>query len=369
MVEAMICKNCGTESKHLIIIGASVLVVVGVVVALILILGGNSYESGEDFGVSGEMIPDDVLNDGPDDNGDADNGNEPTGNHPKGWPTYELPPGFPVYPGGQPEYILDDDGFFLTIYYTDRNSFEGYVDDLKAWGFEFDEPGSDGIYTGFAETWKITILFNENQDCTTFLLSENNPALRRIAGWPPDGLPSGFPVYPGGQPEHNFDGAFVAISIFDTDKNTFEGYMDDLRAWGFEFGEPEPDGSYEGYAEKCMLIIGFYDGPGITTIVFSEYDSASAFTAGWPADKLPPDFPVYPGGQLKYFLEGATVFISVDNTDKSTFEGYMDNLKAWGFEFSGQQSNGSYEGFTESWKLTIVFDKNIKHTAIVLSPD
>ena len=95
-----------------------------------------------------------------------DNGDKPDTSYSKGWPTDNLPTGFPVYPGGQPEYNIVGVYISIVITSTDKNTFEGYMDDLKAWGFEISEPDSEGFYTGLTQNWKLGIVFAEGINAT-----------------------------------------------------------------------------------------------------------------------------------------------------------------------------------------------------------
>ena len=115
----------------------------------------NDDNNNDDIGDNGD------ADNGDADNGDADNEDESTLEYTEGWPTDELPSGFPVYPEGQPRHAFEDANVLIIIGNTGKKAFEGYVADLEAWGFDFGEPISDGIYMGSAENFRLYINYNE----------------------------------------------------------------------------------------------------------------------------------------------------------------------------------------------------------------
>jgi len=358
----------GLSKKLMIIIGASALVVIGVVLVLIFAIGGSSNESEEFFDDGGDVDNNDNV-----DIGDVDNGDEPTANYPDGWPVDILPPGFPVYPEGDFE-DGSTDIVIIFIHNTSINTFEEYKKELEAWGFEFEEMDLSNLYYGVMSDWRIAYSFSESENTACISLAPNDadtgddPSINYTEGWPTDELPSGFPEYPGGKPAHALSSEYLHIKINDTDENNFEGYIADLKAWGFDFNQQEPDGSYKGYAEQWFIIIHFNDRLDTTFIVMSENNHTLGGTEGWPTDELPSGFPEYPGGKPKHNIDGPYVFITIEDTDKKTFEGYMADLKAWGFEFGEPDSDGVYMGFAENLQLIIVFAEDINFVNIGLGP-
>jgi len=210
------------------------------------------------------------------------------------------------------------------------------------------------------------------------------PAISDPDGWPTDHLPPDFPVYPNGEFEYFLhDKGVVVIAVDNTDKNAYEGYIDDLKAWGFKFEEPDPvvypDGYDDGYyifeTESWMLILSAapdFNRVSITLGPINDTDTgdgpATEYTKGWPTDELPAGFPVYPGGEPEYTIIGSHVLVFVANTDRNAFEGYMDTLIAWGFEFGAPDSKGEYIGYKENWEFTIIFLEDINFLSFGLGP-
>ena len=257
------------------------LIVLAVALALLLCTGCNNSnrtdddDSDEGLGVIviGGASDDDSSDDSNEISGDDSNVDNdiPGSDTPEEWPFDELPPGFPVYPGGEPSCTINTAGVHIYIYKTDRDACERYMDDLKAWGFEFGEPQSDGECKGYTEDWTISINFDASQLRTKLLLADSATAPGR-PGWPSDELPPGFPAYPGGDPIFILDEAGVFLNIYNTDKNTFEGYLDVLKAWGFEFGEPGSDGRLTGYSENWKIVTRFDENNSSTSFLLSPDD-------------------------------------------------------------------------------------------------
>ena len=199
-------------------------------------------------------------------------------------------------------------------------------------------------------------------------VDDDKPGSDTPEEWPFDELPTGFPVYPNGEPSCTINTAGVHIYIYNTDRDACERYMDDLKAWGFEFGEPQSDGECKGYTEDWTISINFDASQRRAKLLLADSDTAPG-RPGWPADELPTGFPVYPSGDPIFILDEAGVFLNIYNTDRNTFEGYLDALKAWGFEFNDPTSNGVYVGYTENWAIAIFHEDDYNHTYFGLEPD
>ena len=265
----------GLSKKLMIIIGAAALVVTGIVVVLIIALGGNSYESEEFFDVGGDEVPSVmyVL-------GEKRKISDVTVYSSKSADKIVVEYSVSDNQGDEMEEyagVLVDDFDFIAL---DEYDFSG----KRGSNFQFvkvSDEDDDHIVI-------VTIDFNNSGYTLTIERREgeihigpgdngnadngDEPDNNYIKGWPTDELPSGFPEYPGGQPKHGIDGEKVNIIIENTDKNSFEGYMADLEAWGFEFGEPISDGVYSGSAKDWKLILAITDDFGEAMIVLSPAD-------------------------------------------------------------------------------------------------
>jgi len=265
----------GLSKKHLIIIGAAALVVIGIVVVLIITLGGNSYESKEFFDVGGDEVPSVmyVL-------GEKRKISEVTVYSSKSADKIVVEYSVSENQGDEMEEYagaLVDDFDFIAL---DEYDFSG----KRGSGFRFvkvSDEDDDHIVI-------VTIDFNNSGYTLTIERREgelnigpgdngdtdngDEPDNGYIKGWPTDELPSGFPEYPDGQPKHGIDGAKVNIIIEDTGIKAFEGYMADLEAWGFEFGEPISDGVYNSSAKDWKLILAITEEFGEAMIVLSPAD-------------------------------------------------------------------------------------------------
>jgi len=122
-----------------------------------IVIGGTSDDNSGDKpdDNSGDKPKDDSGDKPEDDSGDKPDVDDPAIDIPEGWPVDNLPPGFPVYPNGEINDLSGEDYTFIVIHNTDQDTFKGYKAELEAWGFEFDEPSSNDIYTGFTDDWEI----------------------------------------------------------------------------------------------------------------------------------------------------------------------------------------------------------------------
>ena len=130
-----------------------------------IVIGGTSDDDSGDKPDDNDK-PDDKLDDNtgdlPDDNsGDKPDVDEPVIDIPEGWPVDILPPGFLVYPNGEVDDLSGEDYIFIVIHYTDQNTFEEYMTELEAWGFEFSALGTDGMYTGITDGWELGLSSTE----------------------------------------------------------------------------------------------------------------------------------------------------------------------------------------------------------------
>ena len=156
-----------------------------------------------------------------------------------GWPSSELPPGFPEYPNGYSSFAADNNGVVLVyIDETDKKTFDSYMDSLESLGFGFFLTNAENVYHGAGDDWTATIEFiqietGESGIFMKFIMGSSDPNLG----------PSRF-VWPDEIPEYP-DGAFevsleeernsVYIRISNTSRESCEEYVDILGKAGWEF--------------------------------------------------------------------------------------------------------------------------------------
>jgi len=181
-------------------------------------------------------------------------------------------------------------------------------------------------------------------------------------GWPAEGLPEGFPKYPGGDQYYEVDEYFVSVLILETDSNTFNDYMDSMKSFGFEF-EPAPDedGSYDARMGSWSLSLGFYEEWDAVIILVSDW--GPDFVSGeWPAE-----LPEYPDGStFVNNMDTGSIWISVDNTSKASMEQYFDILINAGWEHSPASENRSWDTF-EKGKLYLDITLKDDGTSLTLT--
>jgi len=291
----------GLSKKLMIIIGAAAVVVIGVVLVLLFVFSGNSYESEEFFDVGGDMVPsvmyvlgekreisevtvyssksaDKIVVEYSVSDNQGDEMEEYAGVLVDDFDFIALDEyDFSGKRGSDFQFVKvsDEDDDHIVIVTIDFNN-SGYTLTIERREGELnvgdDDDDGDNITMGGDDDDNN----NNNDDADNDDIGDNGDAdnedtdngdadnedestLEYTEGWPTDELPSGFPVYPDGQPRHAFENADVFIIIGNTGKKTFEGYVADLEAWGFEFGEPISDGIYMGSTENMRLYINYND--------------------------------------------------------------------------------------------------------------
>jgi len=274
----------GLSKKLMIIIGAAALVVAGVVIALILLLGGNSVESEEFFDVGGDMIPS-VM------------------------------------------YVLGEKRKISEVRISGSKNADKMVVEYSVSDNQGDE----------MEEYAQALV----DDFDFIALDEYDFGGKRGSNF----------QYVKVSDE---DDEYIVIVTLDFNNNGYTLTIE-RREGEISIGPDDADFAPDGDIHEGDAVTG--DEPAID------------IPEGWPVDDLPPGFPVYPGGKQEYFINGANVAVSIENTDRNTFEGYLDALKAWGFDFSEPNSSGVYVGYTENWAIAIFFEDDYNHTYFGLEPD
>jgi len=176
--------------------------------------------------------------------------------------------------------------------------------------------------------------------------------------WPAEILPQGLPVYPGG--EILFAGydeyGDVFIYIEGTDAGVYNSYRTSLGSAGWDCFEEDEE--WSGYfKDGVFLFAGYAEGDAaIYVFDLSEYFSDISFS--WPADELPDGFPVYPGEVDMVGRYDTDIFISIRNTDRRTFDGYVETLRAAGWRDVGDASNGDVDLVKDTFYLGLSYSDN-----------
>jgi len=84
---------------------------------------------------------------------------------------------------------------------------------------------------------------------------------------------------------------------------------------------------------------------------------AMGWNQGWPAASLPSDFPKYPNGEVFYYDEDG-LLISIINTDKRSFEAFIDSVKKAGFSLDFNEIFAGYTVSKGSWEMLVVLDES-----------
>jgi len=260
------------------------------------------------------------------------------------WPAADLPPGFPVYPGGTiliAEY--DEDGDFLVyITDTDVDAYVAFKAALAAAGWELDAPSDGWDFAYFDDTFLILAFLEE--DAAFYYCHYSHYFEYDVYDWPATSLPAGFPVYPNGEIIMlDIGEEDILMFIDDSDRSTFSGYVDSLLADGWFLDDDDEVDSSADY-EELSLYRGTY-------MVFLVYDEGSVILMvwdlgyeflprEWPAN-LDYDVPEYPDGDIEAVFPGlsGTVYIMIVNTSREAYELYIEMLLAGGAEQTGDDED------------------------------
>jgi len=162
-------------------------------------------------------------------------------------------------------------------------------------------------------------------------------------GWPAGAvLPSWFPAYPSGDIYFKVsEDGHIFIYVLETDKNTFNAYMNTLGSVGFSFKPPNE------YEISSAVLDGWYI--GISFI--AEHDMARMMIDEWDFDygsaDWPEDFPEYPDGDDIFVSNPDTgsTWITIHNTSKSAMENFFVTLEQAGWEFIATSGDGRFSTF------------------------
>ena len=221
-----------------------------IVLALILVLalaagcgnGGGEPQDGPESADAGTGL-DITIGDAP----DGDGG----GSALPGWPTADLPPGFPVYPSGVIEAVemVDEDSLGIRISGTNEADFDAYLKALEAAGWEQKYPTDPGLSAELTkDMYWVGLNYFEGGNVGVAVYHDSGggadpgggeaPSGGNAGGeaWPTADLPPGFPVYPGGvitKIEGSLDimAIGLTITITGTDEATRKAYSDTIRDW------------------------------------------------------------------------------------------------------------------------------------------
>ena len=164
--------------------------------------------------------------------------------------------------------------------------------------------------------------------------------------WPAAEFPAGFPAYPEGEvvmAERDEDGFYVYIA--GTGRRGYDSYIAALGAAGWDFTDTEADDWDVAFKDDLLLILVCdSDGVGMLIDVLNYDDIYPDY--GWPSSILPDGFPAYPGGRVWFIREwddGDNVMISINDTDRRTFDAYIATLESMGWSFD--ENGDAYKGY------------------------
>ena len=260
-----------------------------------------------------------------------------------GWPDADLPPDFPKYPGGDQQYNADEYIVSVLILETDSNTFNGYLDSMKSFGFEFEpDIDEDGMYNAKMGSWVLSLGFYEEWDAVMIFVSDYGPGFVS-AEWPAE-----LPNYPEGEIfVDNMNSGSVWISVKNTSKASLEKYYDMLISAGWERDIASDNRSWDTFEKgKLYLDVTLKEDGTTLSITLMEKTEFSELPAEWPAAQLPAGFPEYPEGNVTYASLGddGTVFVSVSGTSQNTLDAYKATLENAGWSFDEKTSGGFWYG-------------------------
>jgi len=178
-------------------------------------------------------------------------------------------------------------------------------------------------------------------------------------GWPSEGIPSGFPKYPNGDPYYdNIMAGMILIVIINTDQKTFDSYLDSLKDFGFAFSPVTSAGVHEGEVdgwgigamyredEKSVRITVYSIGTGNGNEGNSGGDSGST-----PND-WPEEIPVYPEGKISVGGSGSDyINITIKDTSQATMDAYADLLVEAGWELVLTDKSANVRGYEKGDRM------------------
>ena len=264
-----------------------------------------------------------------------------------GWPSAELPPGFPKYSGGDQYYEVDEYGVFIYVLETDKKTFNDYMDLLTSFGFDFDAgPDADGWNNAMMGSWSLAVFFDEEWSVTGILVSDWGSDFVS-AEWP-----AILPEYPDGKifvSEFETSNS-IWISVENTSQASLEKYYDMLINAGWERSIISDSLSWETFEkDKWNVDISIHDGGTSLSISLMELTVFNDLPAEWPAAHLPSGFPVYPEGDVEYASLGddGTVFVSIKGTSQNTMDAYKVTLENAGWRFDEKTGTGYWYGYKD----------------------
>ena len=180
-----------------------------------------------------------------------------------------------------------------------------------------------------------------------------------VLSWPADFLPQGLPAYPGGKILLAGYDEYDAILIYieDADEGVFNTYRATLGSAGWELFEEDNEGWYGYFRDGVFVYVGFAEGDA-AFYIFDLSDLFGDVQMSWPTSDLPAGFPVYPG-EVEFASVGSyDVFITIKNSDRRTFDGYIETLRADGWKYMGAEVNGELELTKDTMSLSLSYLDN-----------
>lgn len=278
----------------------------------------------------------------------------------EGWPTSDLPPGFPEYPDGEVMYNLGDGSVYITIFDTNANTFAGYLKALVEFGLE-DElvADEDGTYTGIIGDLVISLYFDEEYEYVNLIVSklEDMPV---GAEWPNE-----IPEYTDGEIDFisQHDSGSVTISVSETSLASVKAYADILVKAGWELDFEMEDGKYMSFikGKRGVSLSLLPDGTSLSIVLDEKFESEK-LPNEWPTALLPSGFPVYPEGEITDVRKSnkGTISITVAGSSEKAMVDYQGKLSQAGWEFEDKPASGLWRGVKGSNSMYLSFSSSGK---------
>ena len=277
----------------------------------------------------------------------------------EGWPSADLPPGFPKYPNGDLYYEADDLGVFLCVLETDRETYDGYLESLEAAGFIFD-PEEDGTYCAVQKTWQLSITFYDDEGAVCLMVIDMGFDLED--DFVSDEWPAEVPDYTDGNVDFvsGSGNDTIMITISNTSKAALEKYFDVLAKDGWESTDSN-DIYYNFFDKGNKSLAILLDDDGTTlSITLLEVSPSTTLPSVWPTAELPSGFPEYPGGNVTFASKTGDdiIYVIVSGTDEKTLDAYKVTLEKAGWSFEEKTSAGFWNGKKDGKSISLSFGKN-----------
>jgi len=171
-------------------------------------------------------------------------------------------------------------------------------------------------------------------------------------GWPSDGIPPGFPKYPNGDHYYSFFYDMLTIIILDTDRETYNSYLDSLRDLGFDLSPADGTADYSGTMGEWITYTIFDQSEKVAIFQVLENTSTNSGPL-FPEKEWPEEIPEYPDGDPVVGGNSATGYITIDiyNSSKETRDEYAGILVDAGWVLIFYDEGPGYRGFEKGERM------------------